>query len=341
MLAWITLLLSVFSPAHGQKPTGLVKAVAHETGEGGDRIEISLGGQYLPTIFMIDGEKPRLVLDFADCGYGGRQAIPVAANGLVQGIRVGFHSTPKQKTRLVADLLPGARVSWNQEFLVHKNLLVISVMSVDRADGQTPVAGAVTTSPSTSAAPPATPAAPDEPAIQAAPVPVVLVAGRSKVRVASVEDPVAEAAVTEEKLADATPATSAETLPSSAEVPVVATDRQAAQPVLRDVSFDNAFSQSGEMVLLQLSDFQPPEITTQEKNPPRIFCDFADAVIDARLAGEMVVGGKYVEKIRILQEEARTRVILDLVPGSNYDLQQVYFKEDNLFVLIVNLLPER
>ena len=34
--------------------------------------------------------------------------------------------------------------------------------------------------------------------------------------------------------------------------------------------------------------------------------------------------------------ELRFRVTLELVPNKNYDLQQVFFKEDNLFVIIVN-----
>lgn len=111
-------------------------------------------------------------------------------------------------------------------------------------------------------------------------------------------------------------------------------------PVLMNVSFDNAFSQSGEMVLLQLDSFRPPVISTQEKSPPRIFCDFDGASVDPGLAREIATNGRYVEKVEVLAESQRVRVVLDLVPGVNYDLQQVYFKEDNLFVLIVNLLKD-
>jgi hypothetical protein len=35
----------------------------------------------------------------------------------------------------------------------------------------------------------------------------------------------------------------------------------------------------------------------------------------------------------------KIRVVLDLAQDRDYDLQQVFFKNDNLFVLIVNELP--
>ena len=33
-------------------------------------------------------------------------------------------------------------------------------------------------------------------------------------------------------------------------------------------------------------------------------------------------------------------MVLDLTAGRDYDLRQVFFKEDNLFVLIINALDE-
>ncbi|MCI5158676.1 MAG: hypothetical protein D3906_09615 [Candidatus Electrothrix sp. AUS1_2] len=38
------------------------------------------------------------------------------------------------------------------------------------------------------------------------------------------------------------------------------------------------------------------------------------------------------------EEEKKIRVVLDLVPNYSYDLQQVFFKEENLFVIIINTL---
>ena len=114
-------------------------------------------------------------------------------------------------------------------------------------------------------------------------------------------------------------------------------------PVLMDISFDNVYAKSGEMVLFKLNDFHPPAVSAIEKGQPRIVCDFMDARMHEKIPGEIDAGGKLIEKIRVAKHSSpeKIRVVLDLKTGNDYDLQQVFFKEDNLFVLIVNTLtPE-
>jgi len=323
----------------------MVGPLSHQVADGGDRVEISLNGGEKPNIFMIEGEKPRLVLDFPESGYAGSSSVPVADGILVEGIRIGFHTTPKQKVRVVIDLVKEPKVKWTRS-MTDRNLLVISIFPADR--GSLP-GGTVS-----SQAPPlpvAEPPPAEEPKSAPASVspPPLLTAARSKVKI--------EPGLTGDLPQESAPATVA----AAVDVPaVVATDvaaaveteptevaseppaaPPAAAPVLLSVSFDNAFSQSGEMVLLQLSDFQPPVISTREKDPPMIICDFAGAEVGEQVSSEISAGGKYVAKIRVAGEGSNVRVSLDLVPGTNYDLQQVYFKEDNLFVLIVNALDEK
>lgn len=110
-------------------------------------------------------------------------------------------------------------------------------------------------------------------------------------------------------------------------------------PQILKISFDNS-SNKGEMVLFHLNDFYPPAVSAIERGKPTVLCDFTDAKIHAEVNKDLVVQGKYVERISAVEmnNPNKVRVTLELVPDKDYDLQQVFFKNDNLFVLIVNEL---
>jgi len=120
----------------------------------------------------------------------------------------------------------------------------------------------------------------------------------------------------------------------------VVEDIPAGFPQLLEVSFDDS-SNRGEMVLFHLNDFFPPTVSAIEKNNPRVLCDFQNMRLSGDVQKAIVAGGKYVENIRTAYhaDKDKVRVVLDLSPDRDYDLQQVFFKNDNLFVLIINELP--
>jgi len=109
---------------------------------------------------------------------------------------------------------------------------------------------------------------------------------------------------------------------------------------LLEVSFDNS-SNKGEMVIFRLNDFYPPTVSAIEEETPRVLCDFMDMQLGPDVKKLIVAQGKYVRRIRTVRHENpdKIRVVLDLSSDRDYDLQQVFFKNDNLFVLIVNELP--
>ena len=108
-------------------------------------------------------------------------------------------------------------------------------------------------------------------------------------------------------------------------------------PFLSEVTFENS-SNKGEMVLFKLNDFYPPIVFGIEKGKPRVVCDFVGTVLSQDVKKTINSNGKFVRRIRLAKHKNpdKIRVVLDLVPNSNYDLQQVFFKEDNLFVIIIN-----
>lgn len=95
------------------------------------------------------------------------------------------------------------------------------------------------------------------------------------------------------------------------------------------------------MVLFHLSGFHPPSVSAGEKDNPRVFCDFMGMEMDKGVEETITAKGKFVERIVTAKQNTpeKIRVVLHLVPNRDYDLQQVFFKNDNLFVLIVNELP--
>lgn len=279
-----------------------VKTISFESiDKGSEVIKLTLSDATAPKIFMLSGEKPRLVLDFLKTTYKGKTKLDIPKGELVRGIRVGVHQKPELKTRIVVDLVVDREIFWSQDFQPDENLLLISIKG-----------GGSTT---------------------AKPLPVVLPPSSVKIK----PDPGPQQ--TAKKIAPQADKIQA--------VATVSTDKPSDQirevksgPVLLDISFDNVYAKSGEMVLFKLNDFHPPTVSAIEKGLPRIICDFIDASMHRNVRKEIEANGKLVEKIRVAEHKdpAKIRVVLDLLPGNDYDLQQVFFKEDNLFVLIVNTL---
>ena len=121
------------------------------------------------------------------------------------------------------------------------------------------------------------------------------------------------------------------------EVSVVEDNPLNLEALLSEVTFENT-SNKGEMVLFKLNGFYPPEVSGQENGTPSVTCVFAGTRIGTDVIQEQTPQGEFIDSIIVEQEgdDAPIYVTLQLVPNKNYDLQQVFFKEDNLFVIIVN-----
>ena len=113
------------------------------------------------------------------------------------------------------------------------------------------------------------------------------------------------------------------------------------EPIIESIQFDGK-SPKGEMVLFKLNDFHPPAIHGVEEGIPRVICDFDKAQLASSIKNLIKTEGKFVKVIRVAKNKKpeRVRVIIDLEPKQSYDLQQVFFKEDKLFVIIVNTMKK-
>jgi hypothetical protein len=282
-----------------------------------ERLTFKLSGPVEPKIFTIKGDNPRLVLDFPNTSYAGKGVTPLADGKMATNLRAALHQTPEQKTRVVVDLAKDMQVRHTSDYSAPDNILNVILATDSVPQSSTEVLPPVVVKQEVESVPEKAPES-------AAMKPV------EKLPASSVP-PQAE------KPSDA-PEAPAVPPPPAATVTVPA---KALKPQILDISFDDS-SKKGEMVLFHLTAFHPPTVSAMEKDNPRVFCDFSGMELGKGVEENIVAKGKYVERITTVKQgkSDKIRVVLNLTPKRDYDLQQVFFKNDNLFVLIVNELPK-
>ena len=109
------------------------------------------------------------------------------------------------------------------------------------------------------------------------------------------------------------------------------------KPLLSAVTFTQN-TIKGEMIFFKLNGFFPPKVIGSETGNPKVICNFSAIDLGSDVKEVIPCNGKFVTSIQITrQKKARTvKAVLNLTPNRNYDLQQVFYKEDNLFVIVIN-----
>ncbi|BHH84003.1 AMIN domain-containing protein [Desulforhopalus sp. 52FAK] len=321
-----------------------IESIAHsKQSEEQETVQFKLAAEIPVRMFALKGDRPRLVIDFPEAIYKGQNVIALADGELANTIRIGLHKEPKSKARIVIDLSKSYAVDYKHSFLESENLLEVVLRRGEKletvaavAEKKEPAKKEVVSEPVKSelvgdkAAVVKTPAAVETPKVVEEPVVKEAPAMMEKVMAKELDSrPVDEKPIPPAVMVVAEEQTVADT----GDVPP-------GLPQLLEVSFDDS-SNRGEMVLFHLNDFFPPTVSALEKNKPRILCDFKNMRLSRDVQTTIDAKGKYVEGIRTAYhaDKDKVRVVLDLSPDRDYDLQQVFFKNDNLFVLIVNELP--
>ncbi len=131
-------------------------------------------------------------------------------------------------------------------------------------------------------------------------------------------------------------ATAASPAPAAA-VPAAPPAAPTEAPYLSAIQFDPD-SPRGELVQFKLNGFYPPVLRSIETGNPQVICEFTNLQVAPALEGPIKISGRFVKAIRLdkAPDGGKVRVFVELEPNQSYDLQQVFFKEDNFFVLIVN-----
>ncbi len=276
-----------------------------------EKIIFKLSGSIIGlNVFGLNGGKPRLVLDFPQTLYKGKNNIPLDNFKLAYGIRTGVHSAPVMKTRVVIDLASEYEVKYEQIISDEDTALtiILSPMYIEKIEEKADVPQIEV----------------DQGIEEKADVPQIEVDQGIDLAKKEIEKTVP-------------PAFGELKSPAGG---VAESDVPDGGSQLLEISFDNS-SNKGEMVIFRLNDFYPPTVSAIEEETPQVLCDFMDMELGSDVKDVILAEGKYVQRIRTARHGGpdKVRVVLDLSPDRDYDLQQVFFKNDNLFVLIVNELP--
>lgn len=93
-----------------------------------------------------------------------------------------------------------------------------------------------------------------------------------------------------------------------------------------------------EKVMIKLNGFYPPKTFVLEEDVPKVVCDFLDAEIGKELKPAIQVNGRLIQRVRMgihKGSSPKIRVVLDLIPQKQYDIEQLFYKKDNIYTLIV------
>jgi hypothetical protein len=303
-------LLGFFFPqvvcADSGKPV-VIKSITHSReSEAKEVISFKFAGPLVPEIFSLQGENPRLVLDFPQSIYWGKNIIKLTDSDLASAIRIGLHQTPVQKTRIVVDLSKKSKVQYSSEYSEQENTLLVILTSDAAVEVQTAIGSDLQL---------------------------------QKQNVPSGQDDLSKISQDEKQLSPAVP----EKVETDVGEPAGETIAAPLVPMIYEISFDDS-SGKGEMVLFHLNDFYPPVVSTIEKDSPRVVCDFMAMNLSPDIQKTILTKGKYIERIRTVkyQDPDKIQVVVELFPDQDYDLQQVFFKKEKLFVLIVKeLIPKQ
>ncbi len=114
------------------------------------------------------------------------------------------------------------------------------------------------------------------------------------------------------------------------------TDEVAEAPMeITDIRVD-AVPDGNEKVIFTLNGFYPPETFVLEEDIPKVVCDFFSVTLGPDVKKHTEINGSFIQKIRIGIHggaKPKLRVVLDLMPDRNYEVEQVFFKKENLYTL--------
>lgn len=331
LLIPITLLFSLLTTQHlygaTDQPEPVLKSIKYIsiTAEH-EQVTFLFDSSSTTRIFTFNGERPRIIIDFPKVVPALTVVNTINTDGnLVARIRMGIHKGDRAKTRIVLDLAPNMEISYKRTIDKGNNSLILSVYKTG-SEPELPQIEPVRTDKETK----------EEETKEKIPEKSEKNQGVKEKLQEPLPHPVPLVKTdpeTAKTIKQAVPAEPVE--PEKYAKP--AEQETALPPVLQSISFDNSTGQ-GEVIKFQLSGFYPPKISVIEKGAPRVVCDFKNTILAASVTDIINPDSQFIKSIRVGKHTNpdKIRVVIDLKPDNNYDLRQIFFKEDEKFVLIIN-----
>ncbi len=101
-------------------------------------------------------------------------------------------------------------------------------------------------------------------------------------------------------------------------------------------------SPSAEMITIVLTGLFPPEAQVIEGKTPKIICDFPDILMEKTIKRMMPINGKYILQVRTgihPPPEPKSRVVIDLAPNHDYEVEQLFYEQNNRYSMIIREKP--
>ena len=101
-------------------------------------------------------------------------------------------------------------------------------------------------------------------------------------------------------------------------------------------------SPSAEMITIVLTGLFPPEAQVIEGKTPKIICDFPDVLMEKTINRMIPIHGKYVLQVRTgihPPPEPKSRVVIDLAPNHDYEVEQLFYEKNNRYSMIIREKP--
>jgi hypothetical protein len=91
-------------------------------------------------------------------------------------------------------------------------------------------------------------------------------------------------------------------------------------------------------IIFELNGYYPPKTRVLDGDHPRLVCDFPNTRINGNIPRKMELTNGFIERIRIgIHEEPhpKVRVVMDFKPGRDYTVEQLFYKKENYYTLMV------
>ena len=329
LLMFSFLLLSVnLVQAEEKKVIKAVEYIAQSETNGVVIIEIA-DNNVTPVLSQIGGKSPRIVLDFKETRYRTSNKVNIDQPALASSIRFGLHNKPL-KTRMVIDLSGSCKLKKPEVKRVEKGFEVdlqcqenkeaISLPKdvVGDKKSQVSVAEEVAEEKQEKAV---EEKAEVKPAKDLATV------------IPDVNKPVSGKNV--EKAAEE----AVETLILEPEEGAVVSSsaKEEKQFDLSEIAFSRLEEKDEEVVLFYLDGFNPPVVSAVEKDILQVVCEFKNTTLSSGVHRLIETYGIYIKEITssVQEGDGSLKVVLDLAADNDYDLQQTFYKNDNVFSLVI------
>lgn len=107
---------------------------------------------------------------------------------------------------------------------------------------------------------------------------------------------------------------------------------------LFEISYNRIEEKDEELVLFYLNGFIPPNVSAVEEGKLQVVCEFEKVDLNKDVEKMIKTDGKYIKSITASEEISpqKVRIVIELSVDHDYDLQQIFYKNDNVFSLIIS-----